>query len=88
MGRWLVVAVVALAAFAGCKTVARGEIWEDAIEEQLKEAGKDADVDCPDAIPLGRVAENQFECEITWRGGVTRVLVRVNEKLGWEYHPI
>lgn len=79
MCRWVVVAVVAL---AGCKTVAKGEIYEDMIEARLEELGHQAEVDCPESIVLGRVADNHFECTITERGGQTEVVVQLGAAFG------
>jgi hypothetical protein len=62
---------------AGCKTVARGEIYEEMIEVRLRELGHETEVDCPDAIPLGLVVDNHFECVVSERGGETPVIVQL-----------
>ena len=74
MREWLVVAAAAL---GGCQTTARGEIYEEMIEQRLRELGREAVVDCPDRIPLGRVADNRFDCVVTEPGRRTEVVVRL-----------
>ena len=58
-------------ALAGCKTVAKGERFEEKLAEAFKERGHTVAVSCPDAIPLGHVSENRFECDLVSNDGAT-----------------
>jgi hypothetical protein len=78
------VVVAALVAIAGCKTVAHGDVYEADIEAKLKEQGRDARVECPARIPLGRVEDNHFQCVIVWQQGRTPVTVQLDASGGWK----
>jgi hypothetical protein len=71
-------------AVAGCKTVAHGDFYEAEIKDALAKQGRDdAEVRCPDRIPLGTVPENHFDCVIVWKDGETPVRVQLDAKGGW-----
>lgn len=78
----VIAALVVLA--GGCKTVAHGDYWEADIEAKLKEQGRDARVECPARIPLGRVEDNHFQCVIVWQQGRTPVTVQLDDAGGWK----
>jgi hypothetical protein len=86
VARWLAVVIVAL---AGCKTVAKGEIYEELIRQRLAEVGEpDADVDCPDELPLGRVVDNRFDCVLLKDGRSTPVELQIGAShLQWKLTP-
>jgi hypothetical protein len=71
---------------AGCSTVAHGDYFEEVIEAALKEKGMTVEARCPDAIPLGRVADNHFVCDLDDGSAVLAVKVSIDEsgKLSWE----
>lgn len=89
MHRAIGVAVIALVGLAACKTVAKGEIYEDMIRARLVEVGeKDADVDCPDELPLGRVVDNHFDCVLIKGGGRTPVTLQIGAAFNdWKLSP-
>jgi hypothetical protein len=62
--RAALVVAVAVAGAAGCKTVAEGKHFEGQIKAALEQRGIVVTVDCPDRIPLGKVADNKFRCEV------------------------
>ena len=76
--------VAALIVVAGCKPVAHGAYWEADIEAKFKEQGRDARVECPERIPLGKVEDNHFQCVIIWQQGRTPVTVQLDEAGGWK----
>ena len=73
---------VLLLALAGCKTVARGDYFEDKMAEVMKAKGNDVRVDCPENVALGRVEDNQFQCRVTHNptGESITVDVKVDEQ--------
>jgi hypothetical protein len=82
---WRLGLVLALAAPAGCKTVARGEHYEAKLVEAFKEHGHTVAVRCPDAIPLGHVSTNRFECHVVAdNGSAARFLVKLNHDGGFD----
>ncbi|MBP9205839.1 MAG: DUF4333 domain-containing protein [Kofleriaceae bacterium] len=80
----LLVAVVLNA--PGCKTVAKGDVFEADLVAALTSAGRAVErVDCPDRIPLGRV--NRFRCQATLQGGAQLGLdveLDADGALGWK----
>ena len=83
--------VVALALLAGgCDTVADGHVFEKKIEETLAKKGISLTADCPDKIPLGKVADNHFQCEVvmadTGERGTIEVELDAEGNLKW--HPV
>jgi hypothetical protein len=79
--------ILALAALAGCKTVAHGDVYEADIKAALAKQGREAEVQCPDRIRLGTVRENHFDCVIVWQSGETPVSVQLDAKGGWKLTP-
>jgi hypothetical protein len=79
---WLAVVLGSVA----CDTVARGDVFEEQIEAAEKAKGNTVEVRCPDKIPLGRIEDNHFECDVDIGMSTVVVTVKLDEKgnLAWK----
>ena len=81
-------ALATLVALAGCDTIADGSRFEQTIQETAAAKGIALTVDCPDEIPLGKVEDNHFRCDVMVTGtgerGVLEVALDAAGNLRWD----